>query len=278
MALRGQTQDFGLADALQLIVKGSKSGILRCDDGADDIRVLIEGGWVRSIETAGRPNDARLGNRLLRAGVITQGELGTALSRRAATSEPITEILLDLGFATHDTLAHYVTLLATDTLFEIFTWPAGTYEFMEGDVQTPRTFLTAMSLDEILLQGIVLIDEWPTIQTRIPSHGWSIDQRWPMPPEQEPSVDALFGALDNVVSDGGGFDDEGPTEHGDGPRAEIGPNERVIHDLCVPGTDVQSIVDRAPFHRFETFRCLSNLIAEHFVRLRDPARAEAPRF
>lgn len=251
MALRGQIEDYGLADALQLVAKSNKSGILRCESDADDIRLLIEDSWILSAEAAGRPNDAKLGTRLVRGAVITESELGNALSRRAQTSEPITEILLDEGLATLETLKHFATLLATETLFEIFTWRTGTYEFLEGAVQAPRTFIEPMSLDEILMQGIVLMDEWPKILARVPGGGARVERRWALPPETEPSVDSLFGGS------------EGPG----GELSEIGPNERLVHDLCRPGVEVQSIVDQAPFHRFETYRCLAHLIGEHFVRL-----------
>lgn len=254
MALRGNTQDYGLADVLQLIAKAGKSGILRCENDVDDIRLLIDNGWIVNVETSGRPNDAKLGTRLVRAGVITDGELGDALVRRAQTSEPITEILLDEGLATIETLKHYASLLATDTLFGLFTWSTGTYEFMEGAVSPPRTFVQAVSLDEMLMQGIVLMDEWPQILDRIPSGAARVERRWPLPPETEPNVDALFGGFDEGSSD-------------TPPRADIGSNERMIHDLCRAGVEVQAIVDQAPFHRFETYRCLSRLIGEHFLRL-----------
>jgi len=253
MALRGNTQDYGLADVLQLIASAGKCGILRCENDVDDIRVLVDSGWVVNVETSGRPNDAKLGTRLVRAGVITDGELGDALVRRAQTSERITEILLDEGLATVETLKHFATLLATDTLFGLFTWSRGTYEFMEGAVSPPRTFVQAVSLDEMLMQGIVLMDEWPVILKRIPSGASLIEHRWPLPPETEPSVDALFG----------GFEQEGEAK----ASPEVGPNERVVHDLCRPGAEVQAVVDQAPFHRYETYRCISRLIGDHFLRL-----------
>jgi hypothetical protein len=260
MALRGHTEDYGLADALQLIQKAGKSGMLRCENAADDVRLLIENGWILSAETAGRPNDAQLGSRLLRAGVITSSELGTALARRARTSEPITEILLDAGLATVETLKQFATMMATDTLFDVFTWAQGTYEFHEGAIQAPRTFVQAISLDDMLMQGIVIMDEWPRIQARIPSDSQVVDRRWAVPPETEPSVEALFG----------GFGEDAPAAPPKAGRVEIGDHERIIHDLAVPGIDVQTIIDRSPFHRLETLRCLSVLIGEHYTRLRDP--------
>lgn len=251
MALRGQIEDYGLADALQLVAKSQKSGMLRCQNDAEDLRMLIENNLVLSAESAGRPNDAKLGNRLVRAGIITDGELGTALVRRARTSEPITEILLDEQLATVETLKHFATLLATETLFSIFTWQRGTYEFLEGAIQAPRSFVEPMHLDEILMQGIVLMDEWPAIEGRVLNGSNVIEKRWPLPPETEPNVDALFG-----------LGDQSP-----GGNPEVGPNERLVHDLCRPGVQLQALLDQAPFHKYETYRCLAHLVGEHFVRL-----------
>ena len=261
MALRGHTEDYGLADALQLIQKAGKSGMLRCENEADDVRLLIDSGWILSAEMAGRPNDAELGSRLQRAGVITEGELGVALARRVRTSEPITEILLAMGLATVETLKQFATMMATDTLFEVFTWERGTYEFQEGAIQAPRTFVQAISLDEMLMQGIVIMDEWPRIKMRIPTERQVVDRRWALPPETKPSLEALFG----------GFGDDAlPPPPPKGGRIEVGDHERIIHELAIPGLDVQVLLDRSPFHRLETKRCLSVLIGEHYVRLRDP--------
>jgi hypothetical protein len=253
MALKGDVQDFGLADLLQLISKTTKSGLLVLESPSEEITVRLREGWVVDVETD-RPSDAKLGTRLQRAGMLTHAELGLALKKRVESGAPLAEILVDLGYATEETIRQFVTLLATDLLFEVFIWKSGTYAFEEGPPEDGSAWLEPINVEYLLMQGIVLIDEWPSIQQRIPSPGWIVLDRSDLPPFVE--TDDLIFPTDEV------------TEHDKPPQ--LGDNERLIHELAVPGAEVQTIIDRAPFNRFETCRCLSILLGQDLLALTRP--------
>ena len=60
----------------------------------------------------------------------------------------------------------------------------------------------------------------------------------------------------------------------DNPTSEESPNplpvdddERVIHQLCLPGTDLKTIIDRSPIGRFETVRRVYHLVEGGWVFL-----------
>lgn len=255
MSLRGAIEDFGLADILQLIAKSQRSGYIHLANDFDEIKVTVSEAWVTRVEDEGRPGDAKLGNRLVRAGLLTNAELGQALKRRADTGAPITKILVELGLATADTIRQYATLEATEALFDVFTWRSGTYEFQETSVPMDNERIEPISAEALIMQGIVLVDEWPLIKERVPHEKCRVVRKFELPPEP---------ALDEMAMFGLGGDGVGAAE------TEVGANERVVHELCVPGAFVRAIVDRAPFHRFETYRCLSNLIGLLYVELAPP--------
>ncbi|MBK6684154.1 MAG: DUF4388 domain-containing protein [Deltaproteobacteria bacterium] len=253
MALRGNVEEYGLPDLLQLIVKGNKSGLLVLESPTEEITLRLSEAWVIGAETD-RPSDAKLGTRLQRAGLLTHGELGMALKKRVESGAPLAKILVELGYATEESIRQYVTLLATDLIFEVFTWKTGTYAFEEGPMSGGTGWLEPISVEYLLLQGIVLIDEWPTIQERIPSPNYTVLDREELPPEEE-SEDLVFPTDETTESDA---------------RLPIGDNERLIHELALPGTDVQTLIDRAPFNRFETCRCLSILLGGSYLTLTRP--------
>lgn len=255
MPLRGPIQDFGLADVLQLIAKAHRSGYIRITNDIDDLTVTFRDGRVTKVVDEGRPGDAKLGNRLVRAGLLTNAELGQALKRRVETNKPIAYILRELGLATQESIVQYATMEATDALFDVFTWRRGTYEFEETDVPPSDSPIEPIPADALLMQGIVLIDEWPTIKDRIPDERCRIARRFELPPEPEPEEMPMFGLTEGLES---------------ATQTEIGPNERVVHELCTPGHAVRTIADRAPFHRFETLRCLSHLIGFLYIDLAEP--------
>ncbi len=255
MPLRGPIQDFGLADVLQLISKAHRSGYIRITNDIDELTVTVRDGRVTKVVDEGRPGDAKLGNRLVRAGLLTNAELGQALKRRVETNAPIAHILRELHLATHESIVQYATMEATDALFDVFTWREGTYEFEETAVPADDSPIEPIAADALLMQGIVLVDEWPTIQERIPDERWRVANRFALPPEPEPEDMPMFGLTDGPESS---------------TQNEIGPNERVVHELCLPGHAVRTIADRAPFHRFETLRCLSHLIGFLYIDLVAP--------
>jgi hypothetical protein len=191
----------------------------------------------------------------MRAGLLTNGELGQALKMRVETGASIAPILQELHFATAESITQYATMEATDTLFDAFTWDRGSYEFEEHGVVAADTAIEPIHTEALLMQGIVLVDEWPTIKKRIPNEKWQIVRRFDLPEELETDDLPMFGLT-------GGADVPVDTE--------VGPNERVVHELCAPGHTIRTIADRAPFHRFETYRCLSHLIGHLYIELAAP--------
>ena len=257
MPLRGHTQDFGLADVIQLIVQGGKSGALRCVSREETVVFGVDSAFVTRIETEGRPTGAQLGNRLVRAGVLTREALGRVLVRRARTQEPVESLVLELGLTDAETVQHHVTLLATDALLEIFLWAEGTYELIEGGAPEPNLWILPISLEHLLVQGIPLVHDWPRIDEAIPSAKMRIAERRTLPDTDLVSFGEISPEHLFAVDDGTGV-------------SPLGDNERLVHGLCEPGLDVQTVLDRSPFHRLETCRCLSALLGQELLSLRSP--------
>ncbi len=245
MALRGSTQDFGLADAFQLVTKGHKNGALRCVGPDSTVVIGLESGNVTRVEPEGRPTGAQLGNRLVRAGLLDRSSFGQVLARRARTQEPMADVIVELSLVDPERIREHLSLLATDAVLEVFTWSRGTYEFAEGLPPEPDRWIHPISVDWLLMQAIVLVDEWSNLKHDVPSPRWRVHGRTPLPVTadlDQLSADDLFGG------NAGGEIDDG-----------FSSDEQTVHDLAAPGTDVQTILDKSPFHRFFTLRTLAIL-------------------
>ncbi len=251
--MKGRIQDFGLADVLQLILSSGKTGTLRLDNGEDEVEIGVENGWVVSADTPFRPSGSQIASRLVRAGLMTHSQMGNALKRRAETGEDMPTILMNLGYADSDTVGRYLNMQMVETLLELFTWKKGTYEFTPGAIDPPHPLLEPAGIEHLLMHGFRIADEWPLVCARIPNFAYRIDERHSLPAERAYESDDLFGLETKPAL-----------------SEDIGPNERAIHALCLPGIDVQTIIDRAPLDRFETCRCLSTLIGAGFVAIEPP--------
>jgi hypothetical protein len=254
-AMKGRIHDFGLADVLQLILTSGKSGTLKLDNGEDEVEVGVDNGWIVSADMPFRPSGSQLASRLVRAGKMTHSQMGNALKRRAETGEDMPTVLSHLRYADQGTLTLYLNMQMTETLLDLFTWKSGTYEFTPGPTLKQHDLIEPAGIEQILMYGFRIADEWPLVCARIPHFAYRVLERHALPPEVPDESEDLFGMK---------------TEPGT-TKEEIGDNERLVFSLCLPGLEVQTVLDRAPIDRFETCRCLSTLIGEGYVMLEPPS-------
>ena len=252
MALQGLIQDFGLADVLQISWHSGKSGWLHLENEVDEIIATIQDGWVMNVE-AEPPRDSLLGRRLARNAVLSHAQLGAALRQRNQTQQGLAKILHDFGMVPIELLRQHATVIALDAIFEVFTWPAGTYKFVEGPVNPEGSWMEPIHIERLLTNGIWLVDEWRGLRERVPALEFKVVQRAALPEEQaEPSFDDAM------------FLGEQPSS----PAVE--ENERVVHSLCL-GHAVDALLDLSPFDRFETLKCVVHLQQAGYVGYDNPS-------
>ena len=60
-------------------------------------------------------------------------------------------------------------LQTTETLYRLFHWKSGTYEFEPGGVECDTETVTPLRAESVLMEGFRQVDEWPIVRKRIPS-------------------------------------------------------------------------------------------------------------
>jgi hypothetical protein len=256
MALTGTLKDFGIAEILQLIGQQAKSGVLHLRSRDDVIHIAIADGNVVRAEASGRKTPERLGNMLVRAELITEDELEQALSTQKRTLRRLGDILVDRGVLTRPDLRGMAALQTTETVYRLFHWKSGTYEFEPGDVEWDADTVTPLRAESVLMEGFRRVDEWPLVRKRITSSAMTFRKLAPLEPERE--------------RDGGGDDDgehafealgeEPGRDRRGGDFASLGRNERRVYELADPGRTVEKIVDLSRLGEFETCKALVALL------------------
>lgn len=234
MALKGTIQDFGIADIFQLISQQRKTGILNLNDDVDDVRIHYREGYVVRAESSTRPKHMLLGSMLVAADLIDQGQLQQALKIQGRTLQRLGGVLQEMGLADGDTIAEFARLQMTETVYRLFLWDSGTYEFEQTEVQPPADGIEPISADHILMEGVRMIDEWPRIRERITSYSAVVQQAKPLP----------------LVADD-----------------ELGPPEHRLHEILGEAPlDIQTLISRARIGEFETCRALLTLLQGGYVK------------
>lgn len=268
MALKGTLKDFGIADILQLIGQQTKTGVLYIKSKAEEVEVSFLSGSVARALCKTRKSRELLGAMLVRSGLVTEEQLEEALEIQKRTLKRLGDILVVEGHLTADQLREMTQLQTTETLYKLFTWKTGSYEFIQQDVEHDNAQGQPIRPESILMEGFRRIDEWPMVRKRIPSNVLAFERLKhldPPPLPQDANGDEVDAALDAAL------------ESAKSPPAPvpktIGRQERLVFKLADPGIDVQRIVDVSRLGEFEACKALYNLVEAGFLK---PVATTAP--
>ena len=256
MALSGTLKDFGIADILQLIGHQTKTGRLTLKTGTEEVEVFFIDGNVVFASERQRNSKNLLGNLLLRADLLSKEQLDEALSVQQRTLKRLGDILVEGGQVTQPQLAQMMRLQTTETLYKLFSWKNGSYEFSQEDVDPARSTFDPIRAESVLLEGFRRMDEWPAVRKKVPWTDATFEPLKELDTRDLPSIDD--GGLD---LDGGGEAEGKPTER-----------HKLIYKLAVGGKDVQKLVDASRVGEFEALKAINDLIEWGFLKPVPPPR------
>jgi hypothetical protein len=274
VALKGTLKDFGIAEILQLIGQQAKSGVLHLESRDDLIHIAIADGNVVRAETAGRKTRDRLGNLLVRADVITQEELAYALDAQKRSLRRLGDILVELKLVGKQDLREMTALQTTETVYRLFHWKSGTYEFEPGDVEWDPETVTPLRAESVLMEGFRQVDEWPLVRRKITSTAMTFERLKALEPERGMPRSADRKEGDDVDDAFDGLGGE-PEEKRKGEFASLGKNERRCFALAEQGRTVEKIADLSRLGEFETCKALFNLVNLGYLKPIAPSNRAA---
>src|SRR5574342_1183510 len=267
MALQGTLKDFGIAEILQLIGQQAKSGVLHLKSRDQEIHITISDGSVVYAEFAGRRARERLGTMLVRAGLISEMDLRRALDEQTRTLRRLGDIVVEMGLISDDDLRQMTALQTTETVYKLFHWKSGTYQFEPGAIEYDRITVTPLRAETLLMEGFRQVDEWPMVRRKISSPHMSFERLRELEAERErtQTVTRSLGPGDDAESAFAGLR-ERSGEHA------LGTAERRVFALADPGRTVERIVDLSRLGEFEACKGLLTLGNIGLLRAIPPAR------
>jgi tetratricopeptide (TPR) repeat protein len=169
MAIEGALQDVGLADICQLLGMGRKTGCLSITDRSNFGYIYFRNGRVIHASVLNRPD--RLGEMLVRKGIISREELRAAVAEQAVQRRKrIGEILLERKSLEPDQLQEHVRRQIEEAVYHLFTWVQGSFHFDSGQApEEDGLFLVDIPPESLLMEGARRVDEWTQVEKKIPS-------------------------------------------------------------------------------------------------------------
>ncbi|HXK23328.1 MAG TPA: DUF4388 domain-containing protein [Myxococcota bacterium] len=171
VGLSGNLKDFGLADVFQLIGQQRKTGVLELRSKKSRVQLVFDRGAVVSAAPAGgRESDSDpLAEMLVRCGLLTRERAVAAAEACKASAQPLTRVIVDRGWIAARELARVQDVLTRDTIFDVLRWTQGSFDFLARPVEHERDPASLLGAEQILMDGLRMLDEWRELVTRVPA-------------------------------------------------------------------------------------------------------------
>jgi Tfp pilus assembly protein PilF len=172
MAIEGPLRELGIHDVFQLLDLSRKTGALRVtsDLRDDEGVVLFDGGRVIHASVRSHPTSIE---RILRhAGKVSDADLAMAAALEPLPGEGLGDRLVRAGTVTQRELERQLRLAIESVVFELLSWQEGFFSFEERAVaEVPLDARIRISTESLLMEGARRIDEWSRIADKVPHLG-----------------------------------------------------------------------------------------------------------
>ena len=151
--LEGRLEDVPLADIVQVLQVGAKSGalVLRRGDGQTAVLAFRGGSVIQAMSTESYQS---LGDRLVASEAIKRADLQEALDYMTRfPGMRVGDAIVELGTISRGRIEDEVAAQMAETIERLMTWTDTEFEFQVGFVSLPRG-LPALALDLLSEKGV----------------------------------------------------------------------------------------------------------------------------
>jgi hypothetical protein len=166
--LEGSLLTMSLPDLLQWASRGQKTGTLLVRDERVAKKIHFLAGLIIGSSSTD-PGDY-LGQVLLSEGLISEEQLRAAMELQARTKIMLGRLLVQRGVVTEERVAAVLRHKAEETIYSLFLWTDGTFEFHEGELPPSEQVRIKVQVEEVLLEGMRRYDTSRKIREVLPDN------------------------------------------------------------------------------------------------------------
>jgi hypothetical protein len=169
VGLHGNLRDFGIAEVFQLIGQQRKTGVLELARDDESVQFLFDRGAVVSAAPIGIHAYAALGEMLVRCGDLTREQVDQLIRECEAGAQVLPRLAVARGWIGETEIEEIEDLLTRETFFGVLRWSDGSFRFGAREVEHSRRFPELLGAEQILMDGLRMMDEWHGIAELVPS-------------------------------------------------------------------------------------------------------------
>ena len=102
-------------------------------------------------------------------GYLPVEQIEEALARQKSEKKLLGQILVNMGAIAEEDLHQMLRLKTEESIYDIFTWDAGDFEFFDDQLPEETMIRMALDVQGLVLEGTRRLDEWNRIREWVPS-------------------------------------------------------------------------------------------------------------
>ncbi len=244
MALQGNLKDFSITEIIQLIGHQLKTGILKVRRGKKNVDIYFVDGMIVHVYNNYRGKKDLIGEILVKAQLITEEQLDRVLRIQKETLKCLGEILVELQYLTKDNVLKVISTQTCETIYDLFWWDEGSFNFDLEIVESYRKIPFALSVEQVLLTILQMVDGWPEIEKKLYSPQLIFKQT------VAPGAEAAGDRSSRV-----------PT------KEKLATEQELIYNLVDGKLTVQEVIDQSLLGKFNASEILVTLLEMGWVEI-----------
>jgi hypothetical protein len=168
MSISGNLKTMEAAELLQWLAHTGKTGTLVVSNGRNEKKIFFDHGAVTM--TASSDPKEYLGHFLVSHGLIDELALAKAMEMQTSNKMMLGKILVTNGAITEEALAEMLRLKLEESVYAIFTWSEGEFNFLDGEVPDSGIIPLKLNINALVLEGVQRADDWKRFRQAIPSN------------------------------------------------------------------------------------------------------------
>lgn len=167
MGIHGTLTTMSVADLLQFLEVGRKTGVVKFSHGKVVKGIYFENGFIVGSST----NDPTeyLGQVLIHYGKITEPQLQAAMEVQRGAGGRLGQILVSQGILQESDVAEVLKIRTLEIIYDLFLWREAHFEFCIEDPLPPDFTRVDVEPTKVIMEGIYRADELVRYRTLIPS-------------------------------------------------------------------------------------------------------------
>ncbi len=160
MSFAGNLKTVIIGDVLQLISTGRRTGALVLKRPHRGKQIYFRNGDIIAAASEPSTDEERLGQLLLRKGLISVEDLEKALKRQKSTGRRLGQILVELGTMSREDITNALRLQVEEVVYGVFGWTDGDFHFAEGEKPEASQILVELNTLSVMMEGARRFDEY----------------------------------------------------------------------------------------------------------------------